>query len=66
MVEAGRVDECVRSQYQAQKRAEPEGSALLLLNSSGLMSQSDCDDVLCLRAFLALGHGEFHFLAFSQ
>lgn len=66
MVEAGDVDEYVCMPCQAQKRAEPEGSAQLLLNSSGLMSQSDCDDVLCLRALLALGHGEFHFLAFSQ
>jgi len=28
-------------------------------------SQSDRDDILSLRTLLALGHREFHFLAFS-
>jgi hypothetical protein len=30
------------------------------------LPQSDCDDIFRLRTFLAIGHRELHFLAFSQ
>jgi len=44
------------------KRARPEGGALFCYRNNRLQS----DDVLSLRTFLTLSHGELNLLAFGQ